>query len=96
MKASSCGLETRISKLTDEEIKRLKSEGVRRRLKFIEPSSDGKKRKIPFTLYYSPNQRELVEVRVIPEDTYFGYAKIIEFSINKEYYKFLESIETID
>lgn len=84
MKASSVGLETSIENLTKEQISNLLKNPIKGILKFREVNKN-ETREIPFELDYKKEQKEFVEVDLVP-DTYFGDAEKIFFHINEEYY----------
>ncbi|MBT3405195.1 hypothetical protein HN832_01540 [archaeon] len=85
MRANSCGLETCIRGLGEEEIKLLKNGPIEGILSFREVMEEGNKG-IPFELKCDVSQRDLVVVDLIPDETYFGDATKIIFTINRKYY----------
>ncbi len=88
MRANSVGLETEISELNIEEIRNIGKGGIQGVLEFKD-IFERTSRKIPYSLRYTPKQRELVEVKCSPEDVYFGNVENINFSINSTYYDWL-------
>ena len=90
MKASSANLETDIY-LTQEEIKKLEHSALDGNIAFREYEDNGAGRKIPFRIIHDKLQNDFLNVKIIPQKTYFGDAEKIMFTINSEFYNNLSN-----
>ncbi|MDP3986834.1 MAG: hypothetical protein Q8P81_01260 [Nanoarchaeota archaeon] len=84
MKADSVGLEIFV-KLSREELETLAEIPLTGEINFRDHASPPLKRKIPFSINYSPEQRDFLSVRQSPRDSYFGQANEVGFFINRDY-----------
>ncbi|MBU2503619.1 MAG: hypothetical protein KJ879_01010 [Nanoarchaeota archaeon] len=91
MRASSVGLEVFVE-ISREEFSSLKRNSLTGSIRFRD-NHGSPQRQIPFTLVYSPIQRNFLSVRQIPDQNYFGHAKRVDFTINEEFYDSLREMD---
>jgi hypothetical protein len=84
MKAYSIGLETEVY-LTLPEIEKLRKSMIEGVSKF-RGYNDEKSKEIPIRIVYEDSQEKTLEVISIPDNCYFGDARMIIFMINNQFY----------
>jgi hypothetical protein len=90
MKAASVGLELDVF-LNNEEVEKLKDNSLSGKFRFREVNTHIQK-EIPLEIEYNKKQQKYLEVKIIPDRTYFGEAEKVIFTINEHlYYHLLEN-----
>lgn len=92
MRANAIGLEVFII-MNREEFSSLKEQPLKGEINFRGVWEDNDDRKIPFEIIYSEKQRDLLDVKTTPKHNYFGEVNNAQFSINNEFYYWVETNE---
>ena len=84
MKANSASLETFVE-INQDEARTLKTRPLTGNIRFRDDLIS-LKREIPFKIRYKQKQKDLLVVRQKPRNSYFGFSRMIEFTINQGFY----------
>ncbi len=84
MKADSAGLEAFVE-INQNEARTLRTRPLKGNMSFRDDFISLKK-DIPFRIIYKREQKDFLVVRQKPSNIYFGFSRMIEFTINQEFY----------